>query len=242
MVPFAPRTALLSRYPLCWTALLAVLLGVQVTLHGVMDGVADAPDALRVPGTPPSAETALLMALGDRQLAFRLQALRLQNAGDTGGQFTPLSQYNYAQVGHWLALLDRLDAASSVGPVMAAYYYALTPNRDDLRPLIAYLEAHAAHDPAQKWWWHAQAAYLAQYRLGDTQLALAIAYRLRDAPGRRPVWTRQLPAFIHEQRGEREQARAIMQSLLAEPAQLSAEDKRFIAYFLQQRVGVAKMP
>lgn len=218
--------------------MLAIFILLLLTVQYGINRQSTAPDAstpYALP-SPPPAHYAIIMALGDRQLAFRLAALRLQNAGDGLGRFTPLLQYDMRHVSQWLQLLDALDASSSVGPVMAAHYFALTPDGASIRPLITYLVAHAEHDPVTRWWWMARAAMLAQHRLQDSALALDIAHRLSTIDGPLPLWTRQLPAMIHEKRGEYAQARQIMASLLQQETALSEADRRFITYYLAERV------
>lgn len=177
------------------------------------------------------------LSFGDTQLYFRLVAFRLQNAGDTFGRNTPLKNYNYADLERWFLLLDNLDARSQFVPSLAGYYFSQSQEaKRDVPYIIRYLEQHYDRDPQAKWWWLNHAIYLANYRLKDKDLALRLAYKLGTSPANVPLWARQMPAFIHEQRGEKEQAYAIIQNILKTQHDLSDDELRFMNIFLKDRL------
>ncbi len=189
-----------------------------------------------VPEVP--GESALgALALGDSQSFFRLLGLQIQMAGDTFGRFTSLKKYDYRKLYLWFGLLDTLDARSNFVPTMASYYYAQTPNRQDVRYIVDYLLEHVSRtDAKDKWWWLVQAVYLANHRLEDKDLALEAAKRLegmRDIP----IWAQQLPAFIHEQRGEMEDAYRIITEIQENAENLSEGELRFMQYFIEERLN-----
>ena len=190
--------------------------------------------------TLPTAHMIAAFSFGDSQLLFRAFAFRLQNAGDTFGRNTPLRDYNYAMLEQWFLLLDRLDARSSFAPSIAAYYFSQSqePKRD-LPYIIRYLDAAYDRDPAKRWWWLSQAVYLANHRLGDKQLALRLAYKLGTTPADVPLWARQMPAFIHEQMGEKEQALVIIQNILKDQKNIPDGELRFMEYFIRDRLKAA---
>ena len=194
------------------------------------------PDMSIVPDVP-GREVVKALSLGDEQFYFRYLALIIQNAGDTYGRFTPLREYNYDKLSKWFHLLDMLDDTSDYIPSLASYYYSQTQNTPDVRYIVDYLRAHAEWRPEQKWWWIIQAVYLANHKLKDKDLALDIAKPLMDAKNI-PLWARQFPAFIYEQRGETEQALFVMQHVLEgyENATLSREDFNFMKYFIEERI------
>lgn len=194
------------------------------------------PDMSIVPDVP-GREVVKALSLGDEQFYFRYLALIIQNAGDTYGRFTPLREYNYDKLSKWFHLLDMLDDTSDYIPSLATYYYSQTQNTPDVRYIVDYLRAHAEWRPEQKWWWIIQAVYLANHKLKDKDLALDIAKPLMDAKNI-PLWARQFPAFIYEQRGETEQALFVMQHVLEgyENATLSREDFNFMKYFIEERI------
>lgn len=186
---------------------------------------------------PPSSLAVKVTALGDEQFMFRVMALQLQNSGDSFGRFTSLRQYDYSKLGHWFLRLDELDARSDWIPSLASYYYGMTPRSEDTIHVVDYLEQHADRDPAKKWWWYAQATYIANHKLNDKDLALKLAYKLADAPNpKKPIWAREMPAFIHEQRGELEDSYRLIKAIAAEHDSLSISEQKFIDYFLRERL------
>lgn len=198
--------------------------------HSILPNMAIVPD---VPGR----EVVKALSLGDEQFYFRYLALTIQNAGDTYGRFTPLKDYNYDKLGKWFHLLDSLDDKSDYIPSIASYYYSQTQHTPDVRYVVDYLYDHAAHRPEKKWWWLIQAIYLANHKLNDKDLALKVGKPLMDAKGI-PMWARQFPAFIYEQKGEPQQALYVMEHVLQgyEKNKLSREDFNFMKYFIEERL------
>jgi len=169
---------------------------------------------LNVPPVP-SRNAALSMALGDAQLAYRINALMLQNLGDEGGRTTALKDYDYERLGQWFSLQDSLDERSNFIPFLAAYYYGAGQDASKFPPLIDYLAEVGRKPYPQKWRWLAQAVWLARFRMEDTDRALELAYDLSDIKQpNMPIWARQMPAFIHAARGEKEAAYDMMLGVL----------------------------
>jgi hypothetical protein len=217
-----------------WFAALLVALAMQIYVSGLLH---DTRPTLTIVEEPPTRNAVELMALGDDSFYFRILALELQNSGDSYGRFTALRYYDYARLSRWFALLDTLDARSNIVPTLASYYYALTPNVKDIAAVVQYLEEHADTNPATKWWWYAQATYLANHKLKDTDHALRLAYKLSESPAKMPMWAKQMPAFIHEQRGELEDSYRFMQAIADEFDSLSNAEKNFIVYFMKERMA-----
>lgn len=192
------------------------------------------PDMSIVPDVP-GEETVKALSLGDEQFFFRLLALRIQNSGDTFGRFTALYKYDFNKLYHWFRLLDSLDDRSNYIPSMATYYFSQTQNKPDVKYIVDYLIEHAAHRPEEKWWWLVQAVYLANHKLEDSDLALKIA-RYLEGDYDIPLWARQMPAFVHEQRGELESAWVIIQNLLADEDSLTEQELRFMRVFVKDRL------
>ncbi|MCE3233714.1 MAG: hypothetical protein K0R98_1971 [Rickettsiaceae bacterium] len=185
----------------------------------------------------PSELSIKAMSLGDEQFYFRTLAFQLQNAGDTFGRFTALRDYNYNQLYHWFTLLDTLDAKSNFVPSLAAYYYSQTQNTPDVKYVAQYLEETSMRDLYNKWWWMSQAVYLANYKLKDKDWALRLAYELASTPRNDiPIWAKQMPAFIHEQRGEEEQALQIISSIINNVDNIDQGELNFMAYFVKERL------
>ena len=186
----------------------------------------------------PGQSTLKALSLGDEQALYRVHGLQLQNAGDTFGRFTALYKYDYNKLYLWFHLLDTLDPRSSYLAAMASYYYSQSQNPNDLRYMLDYLDEHT-RDPSTwraKWWWIGQAVYIANTKMGDTERALQIAERLRGIKGI-PMWAQQLPAFMHEKRGEYDAALEIIRGVLKDTSQYSQGELNFMKHFIAERLG-----
>ena len=171
-----------------------------------------------VPPVPPQSSAAMI-TLGDRQFAYRINGIMLQNLGDTGGRVTGLQDYNYSELGRWFFLQDRLDPVSNYIPLLAAFYFGATENKEDLIPVVDYLATVGQRTEGQKWRWLAQAVYLSRFKQGDLNKALDLAYKLAamDLPNM-PAWTDQMPAFIMMAKGEKPAALEIILSIMRDQA------------------------
>ena len=100
-----------------------------------------------LPAAPP---LALLEAesFGDRQAAFRLLALQVQNFGDGDGHFTALKDYDYRRLLDWLALLDRLDPRSQTTMALAGTLYGQSGDPTQTGLMADYLYHRAMSDRA----------------------------------------------------------------------------------------------
>ncbi|MEM7617630.1 MAG: hypothetical protein AAF195_04540, partial [Pseudomonadota bacterium] len=179
-----------------------------------------------------------IYSFGDREFFFRLNALKIQNAGDTFGRFTSLKKYNYEYVAGWLSLLDYMNNKSDFAPSLASYVYAQTQKTEDIPYIVTYLENHAEYDPEKKWWWLYQAVYLANAKLEDKEWALRIAYKISNIDSEEvPVWAKQLSAFLHESLGEKEMALKVIVDVIENLDKLKPSEIKFINYFLLERLG-----
>lgn len=192
------------------------------------------PDMTIVP-TPPGKPALDVLSFGDSEFLFRSMAFVMGNAGDTFGRTTPLYKYDMAKVQQWFTLLDNYNAASNLLPSLAAYYYSQTQNRRDVRYMVTYLKDHALRDVSSKWWWLVQATYLAMHRVDDTALALEVSTPLAHAKGV-PVAMQQLPAIVHEKRGEFGDALFIMEGLLNSTQDIPEQELRYMNYFIEERI------
>jgi hypothetical protein len=195
------------------------------------------PEMTIVPNVPSEA-TVQALSFGDEEFFFRALALDLQNMGDTFGRFTALKYYNYKKLYGWFLLMDTLNSTSDFVPSIASYYFSQTQNKPDVRYIVDYLDQHANRDINKNWWWMTQAVYLSNHVLHDKDRALQLAYSLARARGTNvPIWAQQMPAFIHEQRNEKEEALIIIRDLLKNEAQLAPSEKAFMNYFINERLN-----
>lgn len=187
----------------------------------------------------PGERTVRALSFGDEQAFFRLLALNIQSSGDTFGRFTALYKYDYNKLYHWFRLLDGLDDQSNYLPSMATYYFSQSQNRDNVRYIVDYLDEYTAGREKEKWWWVAQASYLASHKLEDLDRAQELANRLRGVKGI-PMWAQQLSAFIYEKRGEFGEALTIIQEIMKNPDEYSQGELNFMKYFIDERLGKLK--
>lgn len=176
------------------------------------------------------------VSLGDSEFLFRLLGLHLQNFGDTFGRFTALREYNFERLSGWFKLLDQLNDTSDYIPTLASYYFSQTQNTPDVSYVVDYLQIHAEHRINEKWWWQAQAVYLANHKLHNSQLALQLSKPLLYAQDV-PLWVNQLPAFIYESRGEFDAALSIMEHIKDNVEDIKPGELNFIQHFIEERIG-----
>ena len=191
--------------------------------------------AMEIVPAVPGEQTVKAISFGDSQAFFRLLALNLQNFGDTFGRFTALRDYDFERLLGWFRLMDSLDDQSNYVPTLASYYFSQSQNVSDVSYVVQYLREHSEHRIQQKWWWQAQAVYLASHKLKNSDLALELAKPLVEAKDV-PLWVNQLPAFIHEQRGEFEDAYAIMQHIQQNVKDIPPGELYFIRQFIDERL------
>ena len=178
--------------------------------------------------------------LGDPQFAYRATGMMLQNIGSTGAHYEPLKDYDYDKIGQWLVLADRLDPRSDFMPMLAAYYYGATQNPKQLPPIVDYLAMAGGHDDGtgEKWRWLAQAVYLARWRERDMTRALELARELatKYRPGR-PLWIRQMPAFVMTGAGDKKTAYALMLNIIKdEEGKVPSQEINSAIVFICQRI------
>lgn len=194
------------------------------------------PDITILPPVPGEL-TVKAVSFGDEQFYFRALALDIQNAGDMFGNVTALKDYDYKKLAGWIALLDSLDSDSNFTPAIVSYYYAQTQNVEDLPYIVDYLDVHASRDLKKKWWWMAQAVYIANHRQGDKKRALELANKLAQTPGDDiPLWARQMPAFIHAELGEKQEAMLIIKNILENEKNIPQKEYNFMQYFINERL------
>lgn len=154
-------------------------------------------------------------SLGDEEFLFRVLSTRLQNSGDVFAGFVSLSKYNYSRIYDWLSTLDKLNPESNFAPAIASSYYSQTQNKPDTKYIVQYLDEHASRDLDKKWKWIYQAIYIARNSMKDMDKALELSYKLsKNKDDTAPIWTKQMPAFIHEQRHEDCKAYKFMKNII----------------------------
>ena len=81
--------------------------------------------------------------------------------------------------------------------------------------MIDYLEMVGKRPGGDDWRWLLQAIVLARFRAGDNDRALVLAHELAAQwqPGR-PLWMKEMPAFVMTAAGDRKAAYALMLAVL----------------------------
>lgn len=197
--------------------------------HGVRPAMEIVPE---VPGK----RTMRALSFGDEEAFFRLYALGLQNSGDTFGRFTALYKYDFKRLHQWLTQLTEFNNQSNYLPAQASYYFSQTQNPADARYLVDYLQEYTKGRAEEKWWWVIQGIYIAQHKMGDLDRAQQLADSLKGVQNI-PIWAQQMPAFIHEQRGEFGDALGIIEGILKNHDQYSQGELNFMRYFVEERLG-----
>ena len=181
------------------------------------------------------------MSLGDKEFSYRILAIMLQNFGDIGRDTTPLKDYNYKKLGRWFFLLHYLDPISDHVPMLAAHYFGGTLVPKDSAEVVKYLTVAGQMPFTEKWRWLAHAAYLAQHRMSNIDLALKLAYKLQRMNRvdgiKMPQWARQMPVFILNHRGEKEASRKLMENFLITEKNIDPAEVNFMKLYLIEQFG-----
>lgn len=179
---------------------------------------------------PPAALHAA--SLGEPAALARLAMLYLHAA--EGRQ--RLRQLDYAALRAWLETAIALDPRGETPLLAASQVYAAVPDQARARLMLGFVEQEFARDPDRRWPHLAHAALIARHRLHDMALArrMAQALRTRTTPGNAPPWALQLEAFMLEDMGEAEAARALIGAMLANGQVQDPNELRFLERRLQQ--------
>jgi hypothetical protein len=186
----------------------------------------------------PSQASAALMTLGDKQMAYRTYGLLIQNLGDAGGAARAFKDYDYNRLTKWFWLEDYLDPKANFIPALAAYYFSANQDHEAIDPIIDYLAEIGKRPDPQKWRWLAQGVYLARFVQHDYNKALVLANELAalDHPGL-PTWTKQMPAFVMMQEGDKEGAYQIMVNILgSQMKSLQQAEVNFMREYICDRI------
>lgn len=186
----------------------------------------------------PSNEAGALLTLGDKQLAYRAYGLLIQNLGDAGGDARPLREYNYDNLVKWFWLEDSLDERANFIPSLAAYYFSAHQDPEAIDGVVDYLAEIGQRPGTEKWRWLGQAVYLARFVQHDYDKALMLAEKLAALDYEHlPTWTKQMPAFVMMQKGDKEGAYEILLNILgSQVTQLQAPEINFMREYICERI------
>ena len=155
----------------------------------------------------PKEQVAAFYGLGDETFAYRINALMLQNLGDTGGRVTMLRDYDYNSLSSWFFLQDKLDPKSDFMPHLAAYYFGNVQEPEKYRPVLEYLKMVGARPEGIKWNWLYFAVYYARHKLNDLDKALELANVLAQTKNPNvPDMVRNMAAYVMNAKGTKREA------------------------------------
>jgi hypothetical protein len=184
-------------------------------------------------GNPPPAAMIRAATLGEDVLAGYFLTLYVQNFNMHLGLATPLAAIDRSKVIRWLDLGLDLDPDSGYPLLLASRHYGETGTSAQQRTMLDWVRGRFEERPNQRWPWLAHAVYVARHELNDMPLAEHYAADLRtrvDDP-KAPSWVRQMDLLLRADRGEAEDARAILGALIAagqirSPAELQFLESR----------------
>ncbi len=184
-------------------------------------------------------------SFGDEEFLFRILSLRLQNSGDIFAGFVSLKKYDYSRIYDWMTILDKLNSESQIIPSLASYYYSQSSILEHKNYILKYLDEHSSRDIDKNWWWLFQATFIAKKDLNDLDKALYFAQKLaKNEAKEAPLWTKQMPAFISEKKGDGCMAFKVIKNLIDESEtgkrQISAEEMNFMRHFINNRLSKLK--
>jgi len=184
-------------------------------------------------------------SFGDEEFLFRVLALRFQNSGDVFAGFVSLKNYNYERIYQWMTLLDQINAESRLVPSLASYYYAQNSDKKSLEYILQYLDEHSSKNIDKNWWWLFQATFIAKKDLEDLDRAMYFATKMAQNQDKEaPLWTKQMPAFISEKKGDACLAFKVIKNLIDESESgariISADEMSFMRHFINDRLTKLK--
>lgn len=186
----------------------------------------------------PKEHFAAIYGLGDEKFSYRINALMLQNLGDTGGRVTALKDYDYEKLNAWFLLQDKLDPVSDYIPYLASYYFSAVQDPEKFRPVLDYLKMVGIRPEGTKWKWLVQGIFFARHKLGDLEKALELANELAITENKdAPIWTRQMPAFVMNAKGSKREAYSMLvETLKANMDEMAPEEINATRHFICEQI------
>jgi hypothetical protein len=212
--------------PLLWA--FALLLCAQLLHHHL------ARESLRAEysglGKPYGAAVYRGLAMGSDQLLGYLLALRLQLHDNQAGQHFRYSLIDYELLIDWLDRITEISEGTEYPMLLASRVYSSTGDRERLRLILDFIQRRFDDDPQLHWRRLAEASVIAKHRLGDIELALAMARKLARQPAsvEMPRWARDFEFLLLADLNELESAIAIIEALLQTEAVDDPDERRFL--------------
>jgi len=201
----------------------------QIALESAFDG-GTSQGVGSVP-PPPPAPVLSLAALGDPDLAAAAGVLWLQAFDNPPGESVPFARLDYGNLRGWLERLLALRPTADYPLLAAIRLYAEVPDPARQRIMIDFVREAFGEAPERRWPWQAHAVFVARHRMGDVDLALALADEL--AAGVRPypdvpAFARQMDVFVRAGIGDAEGAAVLLGALLEAGRITDPSERRFL--------------
>lgn len=170
------------------------------------------------------------LAMGSEQLLGYLLAIRVQLHDSQAGRHFLYSQIDYNRLIEWLNRVTELSPGTEYPMLLASRVYTTTKEPGRLRLIIGFIQQRFEDDPELHWRHMAEASVVAKHRLGDLELALAIAEKLARQPAELniPRWARDIQFLLLAELNELESSIAIIESLLRSDAVYDPDEQRFL--------------
>ncbi len=150
---------------------------------------------------PPTKTEIEAMSFGDKQLLFRMLVFKIQNAGDSVGQYHNFNEYDYKKLRTWFEALDDIDTHSEYIPYMAAYYYSIVRNPEKSQIIADYVVDYANSDPQRHWRLLTTALYIYKTQVPNSHEQI---YKVGQVLVKQkiPMWAKALSAFFLRESGD----------------------------------------
>jgi hypothetical protein len=188
--------------------------------------------------TPPQLELMRVASLSEDTFAGYLANLFLQNFNVSLGRATPVAAMDRGAVIRWLDLSTKLDADSRYPLLLASRHFAETGTPEQRRRMLDWIYQRFQERPNERWPWLVHAVFAARHVLHDEPLAesYAAALRTRVTDPKAPSWVAQMDFLMRADRGEAEDARAILAALI-DAGQIRSPGE---LKFLESRIAAAQ--
>lgn len=184
-------------------------------------------------GAPPAAAMVRTATLGEDVFAGYLLTLYLQNFNVHLGDVTAVADIDRKSLLRWLDLATALDPGTSYPSLLASRHFGETGTPAERRMMLDWVYRRFEERPNQRWPWLVHAVFVARHVLNDNALAerYAAALRTQVVDPQAPSWVRQMDVLLRADLGETEDAKVILNGLVAagqirSPAELQFLESR----------------
>ena len=170
------------------------------------------------------------LSMGSEQLMSYLIALRLQLHDNQAGRHIRYDFIDYDLLIAWLGRIQQINPASEYPMLLASRVYSQTPDKNQMRKILGYINDSFLINPQLFWRNQAEATVIAKHRLGDLELALDMAEKLFRLPGSVdiPHWARDMHFLLLADLNEFQTTIIIIQSLLQGDTVKDPDEIRFL--------------